>query len=295
MKEHIKARHDKQTTNESVHKRPRNIGTTDSKEQEETICDQYEFKCKTVGEFVEHLLQVHRIDTDIYQCNFCMFKCIDKTTLDQHIVELHEMITILTGIAQNQEYVSESFEKLKAEFSRSMNEIMHSQNSLKQELFIIRKSCQNLEDEKKEKENAQPSSTSSSPGSGDLPPGGSPTPSSKTYAASASKHPKVTVPSFTVHPPSMSPQRLPRASRKKVNVCFVGDSIAHNVNTVAVEEATRTIIRKRKAYGSVKDDVSLYPTKNFTDVVPDELVQKHNLTGQDYDVLLLQASASFLN
>ena len=42
----------------------------------------------------------------------------------------------------------------------------------------------------------------------------------------------------------------------------------------------------------MEDDVSLYPKKNFTDVVPDEFARKYDQTGMDYDVLLLQASST---
>ena len=51
-------------------------------------------------------------------------------------------------------------------------------------------------------------------------------------------------------------------------------------------------ITKRKAYGSKEDNVSRYPKKNFTDVVPLELVRKYNQTGLDFDVLILQSSST---
>ena len=59
-----------------------------------------------------------------------------------------------------------------------------------------------------------------------------------------------------------------------------------------MEKATGAIITKSKAYGSKKDDMSLYPDRNFTDVVKGELARKFNQTGLDYDVLVLQASST---
>ena len=77
-----------------------------------------------------------------------------------------------------------------------------------------------------------------------------------------------------------------------MNICLVGDSIIHNVDTLEVERATRSIINRSKAYGSVSDNLSLYPHKNFTDVVPKELVKKYKQTGMDFDLLVLQASST---
>ena len=59
-----------------------------------------------------------------------------------------------------------------------------------------------------------------------------------------------------------------------------------------LEESTNTLITKRKAYGSVEDTVSMFPKKNLTDVVPQELVRKFNQTGLDFDVLIIQASST---
>ena len=83
-----------------------------------------------------------------------------------------------------------------------------------------------------------------------------------------------------------------KAPRKKINIAFIGDSIAHNVNTKLLEEASNSVITRTKAYGSVFDDVSLYPQKNFSDVVPLELNKKYDQTGLDFDVLILQSSST---
>ena len=77
-----------------------------------------------------------------------------------------------------------------------------------------------------------------------------------------------------------------------MNICLVGDSISHNADTLEVERATGSIISRSKAYGSVSDNLSLYPLKNFTDVVPEKMVKKYNQTGMDFDILVLQASST---
>ena len=82
------------------------------------------------------------------------------------------------------------------------------------------------------------------------------------------------------------------APRKKSNVCLVGDSIAHNVDVKQLEKDSNSLITKRKAYGSVEDSVSMFPKKNLSDVVPQELVRKYNQTGLDFDVLIIQASST---
>ena len=75
-------------------------------------CDQCEFETNSVKEYVSHIIEVHR-RTCIYKCCFCDFECADKTTLEQHTIEFHEMFAVLTGLARNQVYVSESFDNFK--------------------------------------------------------------------------------------------------------------------------------------------------------------------------------------
>ena len=66
---------------------------------------------------------------------------------------------------------------------------------------------------------------------------------------------------------------------------WVGDSIAHHVNFEDIEKATKSKIRRKKAYGSVKASGQKFPESNFTDVVPRELCD------QSADILVLQASS----
>ena len=172
--------------------------------------------------------------------------------------------------------------------SHSFKEVFGVLNAIQQELFILRN---NKSPETKtiacQTEESGPVASSSSSwtevSSADI---RSSTPSPKVSAGG--QPPIVKKPS-----PSSFKTTLPaKAPRRKVNVCFVGDSIAHSVDTVAVEKATGAIITKSKAYGSKKDYMSLYPDRNFTDVVKGELARKFNQTGLDYDVLVLQASST---
>ena len=172
-----------------------------------------------------------------------------------------------------------------------MEEILETQVCIKQELFIIRKAIQNLETNQRSKtsENfGQSSSTNlySSPDSSTASKSSTPSPNYEE-APPAPVRPD-TFPTIKV---TSRNTPKPRNPRKKMNICFVGDSIAHTIDTLEVEKATRTIISKSKAYSSVHDHVSIYPDKNFSSVVPDTLTKKFNQTGMDYDILLLQASS----
>ena len=80
------------------------------------------------------------------------------------------------------------------------------------------------------------------------------------------------------------PIKTPYLSQPKV--LYVGDSVAHSANLRKVEKSRKCRIRSARAYSSTKDDNSMFPAKNFSDVVYDNL---KNSGGEEYDVLVMSA------
>ena len=68
-----------------------------------------------------------------------------------------------------------------------------------------------------------------------------------------------------------------------IKVSYNGDSIAHKCDFEKVSRVTGTKIVPKKAYASVKDDKSLFPDKNFRDVVSNQLNKEH------FDILMVHA------
>ena len=58
-----------------------------------------------------------------------------------------------------------------------------------------------------------------------------------------------------------------------LNVLYVADSIGSHCDFQSIQDATGANIVTKKAYGSVKDNRSLYPETNFQDVVPVQLAK----------------------
>ena len=153
------------------------------------------------------------------------------------------------------------------------NDILNNQNIIMQDLFLIKNSQKASQDTGSQKLIEKKDNT-------------------HTFQSSSLPPPP---PTSSDPPPSVGPssaKTVPRGPRKKVNIAFVGDSIAHNIDTLKVEKATRSIITKKKAYGAKQDNVSFFPSKNFTNIVPELLAKKVKETNMNYDVLLLQASST---
>ena len=91
-------------------------------------------------------------------------------------------------------------------------------------------------------------------------------------------------PSYAATVRAQAPQQVrPGAGKLPVKkISFVADSIGHNVLFEELEKITKTKIKRRKAYGSVRAAGQLNPDANFADMVPKE-VEENNP-----EVLVLQ-------
>ena len=94
--------------------------------------------------------------------------------------------------------------------------------------------------------------------------------SKKNSQPSSSSHLRPSAPSF-VSASTTSRTKQKNTYLLKPRVLYVGDSIAHNVNTSYLESKTSTRMSKRKAYSSMYDDRARWPAKNIKDVTKNAL------------------------
>ena len=248
----------------------------------DVYCDQCDFKSTNVKDFVAHLLKEHKHFLGTYRCSLCDFESIERKPLDDHVEEFHGMLVIMNGLAKNQAYVGESFDKFRDEVSIALKKIIEDNNIMKQELFILR---QAKNDVRPEKQGAiHPSSLPSSRAKEPL------ATSSKPSIPEPKRPKQVSKPAQprNIHPRPQATQE----SQKKNKVLLIGDSISGNVDIKVLETAMNADIKAVKAYAAIFDNVgnvakkpARFPAKNFTDVTPAEL-QK-----EPFDILLLQSGS----
>ena len=75
-------------------------------------------------------------------CQYCEYDANDKEELQDHTIEVHEEFVILHTMAQQVNNITDSFilfETFKAELAGVLKSLFDAHNSVKQELFVIRK------------------------------------------------------------------------------------------------------------------------------------------------------------
>ena len=251
-------------------------------------CDQCEFIARDVSGMVEHIRLIH---SQPLNCNFCDFEAESRVQLAEHTLHYHEDRTVLNTLADQVDDVKKSFElfeTFKVEMENAMKAIIQNQNSLKQELFVIRNN--QIKDSKITKIESMIGSLStamndivckSASSQKENPP--SPTPYEGPSRASTPEPPARTPTSPPTRPSVPQPTRsLPsvvtRQEEEFSKILLVGDSISSNLDITALEKATQSKLVTAKAYSSVHDTVSnnakqaaRFPASNFTDVIPAQL------------------------
>ena len=241
---------------------------------------------------MQHLITAHQFRH--FTCSFCDFECIERNTLDDHMMNVHQMLAVLNGLAGNQKYVSESFDKFKEEVINVLNKLSEDNIVIKQELFILR--------QLNKVNPIQPTPQKTSANHFTIPPQSQSNPSPPTafQSNSSSAAPKSNTPPKPAFKPTIPPpkgktmnasQAQSRTSNGKT-VLFIGDSISGNVDIDVIEKALNAKVKTSKAYASIFDNVgskakqpARFPTKNFTDVIPIEVKK------EPFDYLLLQAGS----
>ena len=264
-------------------------------------CEQCEFVSVDIQTMVSHIRDIH--GQPLF-CNFCDFHGVTRGELAKHTFEYHEDQTILNTISDQVSDLSNSFasfEVFKEELKDVLLGIIQGQNTMKQELFLIRNhqvlsSPQPYIYTRSEPTTKTPASSSKTTTFPDnlehtpLPPPGYSvrTPPSHT---GHSKHTPRTLPdnsacappppSSTSTPTPQAPRNTPKAPKQETErsrILFIGDSISANIDINALENATQKGFVTAKAYSSVFDTVTnaakkaaRFPNSNFTDAIPAQL------------------------
>ena len=208
------------------------------------------------------------------------------------MTESHEMLIVLNGLAENQNYVTQSFDNFKKEVMGALRKISDDHNTIKQELFILRQkeNCSQKE-QIPNFQTTQPSHEKPSPppSSAAQPP--QPPPPTRSSPAPPPPKPKTSSPKGQSHK-SMPKTNLPSVKVSTPLILLIGDSISANVDIGALSNATQAKIITAKAYSSARDTESnrakqaaRFPDSNFTDVVPVELKK------EKFQSLILQAGS----
>ena len=206
------------------------------------------------------------------------------------MIEEHQELYILHTMASQIDSFRDSFasfETFKVELTNVLKTIFDNQNTIKQELFLIRNKQAETSTKLKPgnvttNNDVNPVQTSQPVSNSrlDVPSSSSSTPEqpSVTFASVASNvPPKISEPAHAEPAPM---------------ILYVGDSISANVDFGALEVATQSEVVTAKAYSSIKDTVqnvakqaAKFPASNFTEVVPAQL--KKN----SFKTLVLQAGS----
>ena len=96
------------------------------------------FQFANTKEFITHLLDVHRNKVVKYKCSFCEFETETQKTLNTHMVNYHDIIIAMNGLAENQNNIGRKFDNFKDEIMSALRRIIEDNIILKQELFILR-------------------------------------------------------------------------------------------------------------------------------------------------------------
>ena len=248
-------------------------------------CDQCTFVANDVPVMIKHIRTEHSRE----QCHYCEHMAQDKEEIRTHVYEQHAEVVMIHNMAQHMNTLSAKatlFDAFKGEVTNMLKNILDNQNTMKQELFLIR--------------NKQAEQTMQKP---DDPPSKpkDPAPSEPATKESSTSTSSVTVISPRSLPPTsksprryQSPPRVPPPMKRKPppRILYIGDSISATADIRSLEVATQAKFVTAKAYSAVHDTVSnnakqaaKYPTSNFTDVVQTQLGK------EDYKYLILQAGS----
>ena len=254
-------------------------------------CDQCEFVANDASSLEEHNGLIHR---QPLLCNFCEFKAQNRSQLAEHTLHYHEDKTVINTLADQIDFIKkgfETFESFKLEMNYAVNCLIQNQNTLKQELFVIRNNQINESKIVKLETMVETLSTAVHDAISKIPQSPTnplPPPPAKTTSpvkTNSDGSPEASAPALKPKPFVPQPTESSSSSHKperEPKILFIGDSISANIDIAAIENATRSTVVTAKAYSSVHDNVSnaakqaaRFPASNFTDVVPQQLKRGH--------------------
>ena len=236
------------------------------------------FSCNQCGLALatSNLLQIHVTRHHTMKCRYCEFKAKSYGELEGHMCEVHEDVIILHSMAKQLDTLkveSDKQETFRKELFQILKIVFDNQEKLDNKLSFIQ---QNIGIAPSSKPTAGPS----------LPPTCTPSQTPPPAPTTTTRN----SPQSTSTPTVNQPIRKKTKFLQKPKVLLIEDSIAQNTNVAWLEKESNTRIRTKKAYSAVYDKTTRYPSKNFTDVVPDALLEAHK--DDQYSHLVLAAPSA---
>ena len=255
-------------------------------------CDQCEYRATGTTDLVKHILGIHKKHPEMIKCQHCDYSALTLQSYNNHLEVDHVEFSLLGHLIAGQKFMTRNNESFKEELTNvldriiaSQNQIINGQNSIKQELFILRQDNQinNKKLEAVEKAVDDMSNHSYRKVQSEATVHRSPTPTVPTVQRSSTPtlslprtSPSIPCPSSKSESFIKTPKMIP--SHKEIpKILFIGDSIATHADLNVLTDATRSKIVTAKAYSAVFDEVGniakdapYYPQKNFMQVIPDE-------------------------
>ena len=112
---------------------------------DQTKCNQCEFKTHNGKDLASHLLDKHGDNTEDIKCPHCDYKSINLDNIHEHIDKEHLELTLLGNMTSNQTILNKNFDYFKEDLTTMINilidkqnTIINGQNTIKQELFILK-------------------------------------------------------------------------------------------------------------------------------------------------------------
>ena len=252
-----------------------NKSTESASEPSWIKCDQCEFITRHIPVMITHI----RTEHGKVPCDYCKVFAKNEEDLKMHVLEKHPEIVMIHNMAQQMNYVNQNV----ASFENVLKTILDNQNSMKQELFLLRN--KQAEANNRKTVDVPPSSVNPVPSN----------PSSAKETSSSTTVPQLSSkasPAPSKPTKSASPIFTPMKQHSTENILYIGDSISANVDISMLEAATKAKFVTAKAYSSTHDTVSniakqaaKFPASNFTDVVRTQ-------TGKgNFKTLILQAGS----
>ena len=210
-----------------------------------------------------HTKSVHRSNQEF--CKYCDSKEKNKEDLMEHMIKEHEDIVIVHTMASQVNRVEDKVDSFKEEVMNLFARLLHQNNEMKQELFLIR--------------NNQVIEKQEPPVSGD-----------KEKIEEPSKKSYKDVVESKIRNIRAEVEGHKEASKsnheiKDEKVLWVGTSISKTLDIHKFQKETKTSIKSVKAFGITREENQLYPETNFTDIVPEVI------KNETPDTLVLQGGS----
>ena len=251
---------------EEIHSKKRAVNT-------KTYCDQCEYSCDNVADFIAHLQRIHN-NPELISCKHCDYKALNKDKLYDHIENEHVEYAMLASVTSSQADMNTNFNQFKDDLTNILNKIVdtinkinekqtkisNDQNEIKQELFILRQA--NYEQKVK------------STKVDDIV-------TSEKVVTDEEKVQRNTIQPRSSTPSTFSPLKVEKSSPKiknKPNITWIGTSESKVLNREKLETNLNANV-------SIVDAYCIEEENNFGEIVP-EVLKK-----EDTDVLVLQTDS----